>query len=236
MNKITNEQIDEIAESMPGGMEGFMKGWGWQQFARKLLGLQEQAILDLQVELAKVKKSRKKWRNRAIANLADAMQKAASDAVESLNKMAMSGDFVKVEAGEEKQEQAAQTLTHNGKTYPVGVWIEWGGGNKAPIPDGVKYRVRFGDGDESAWNTNASMSRWWKVGSDGDIVAFMIFDGNPESEFKESAWIDWNGGECPVGSEVIVQVKAGSESAAIAYQYPAMHFDWSKKLQYRVAK
>ena len=33
MTKITNEQINEIAESMPGGLEGFMKGWGWKQFA-----------------------------------------------------------------------------------------------------------------------------------------------------------------------------------------------------------
>lgn len=154
MTKITNEQINEIAESMPGGLEGFMKGWGWQQFARKLLSLQEQTILDLQVELAKSEKSRKKWRDRALsaeadareaiadfgelqaeinskkvastsglrikvsfdedrvkqmfgfvqcfAKSADAMQKAASDAVESLNKMSIGGNFVKVESGEEK--------------------------------------------------------------------------------------------------------------------------------------
>lgn len=171
MTKITNEQINEIAESMPGGLEGFMKGWGWQQFARKLLSLQEQTILDLQVELAKVKKSRKKWRNRAIANLAD---NAASDTVYSLNKMSIGGNFVNVESGEEKQEQAAQTLTHNGKTYPIGVWIEWNGGKEAPIPDGVEYRVKFLDGDKSSVNTNASMSRWWKVGSGGDITHFII--------------------------------------------------------------
>lgn len=174
MNKITNEQINEIAESMPGGLEGFLKGWGWQQFARKLLGLQEQTILDMQVKLAKVKKSRKKWRNRAIANLADAMQKSASDAVESLNKMSIGGDFVNVESVEEKPEQAAKKLTHNGKTYPVGVWIEWCGGEEAPIPDGVKYLVRFVDGDESAWNTNASSWRWDHVGNASDITAFMI--------------------------------------------------------------
>lgn len=97
MTKITNEQINEIAESMPGGLEGFMKRWGWQQFARKLLVLQEHKILYLQSKLAKVKKSRKKWRNRAIANFAD---NAASDTVDSLNKMSIGGDFVKVESGE----------------------------------------------------------------------------------------------------------------------------------------
>ena len=48
MTKITNEQINEIAESMPVGLEGFMKGWGWQQFAHKLIVLQEHKILNLQ--------------------------------------------------------------------------------------------------------------------------------------------------------------------------------------------
>lgn len=171
MTKITNEQINEIAESMPGGLEGFMKGWGWKQFARKLLSLQEHKILDLQSKLEKVKKSRKKWRNRAIANLAD---NAASDTVESLNKMSIGGDFVKVESGEEKQEQAAQTLTHNCKTYPVGVWIEWGGGEDSPIPNGVKYKAWFRDGDVSREYINAQSLRWNHVGDASDITAFMI--------------------------------------------------------------
>ena len=226
MTKITNEQINEIAESMPGGLEGFMKGWGWQQFARKLLSLQEQTILDLQVELAKSEKSRKKWRDRALsaeadareaiadfgelqaeinskkvastsclrikvsfdedrvkqmfgfvqcfAKSADAMQKAASDAVESLNKMSIGGNFVKVESGEEKQEQAAKTLTHNGKTYPIGVRIEWCGGEDSPIPDGVKYKAWFRGGEMSGENIHAKSLRWNHVGNAGDITAFMI--------------------------------------------------------------
>lgn len=33
---LTDEGINEIAESMPGGLAGFMKGWGWQQFARAI--------------------------------------------------------------------------------------------------------------------------------------------------------------------------------------------------------
>ena len=33
---LTDECINEIAESMPGGLAGFMKGWGWQQFARAI--------------------------------------------------------------------------------------------------------------------------------------------------------------------------------------------------------
>ena len=220
MNKITDEKITEVVESMPGYPDEF----NWMEFARKLLGLQEQTILDLQVELAKSEKSRKKWRDRALSAEADAreaiadfgelnnemrqlrepkeissiaelsmkvsidqehvnqilakifesIQKAASDAVESLNKMAMSGDFVKVEAGEEKQEQAAKTLTHNGKTYPVGVWIEWGGGKEAPIPDGVKHKVWFRRGCESSDDSDASSWCWRHVGNSTDITAFMI--------------------------------------------------------------
>lgn len=34
---LTDEQIDAIAESMPGGLDGFLKGWGWRQFARAVL-------------------------------------------------------------------------------------------------------------------------------------------------------------------------------------------------------
>lgn len=33
---LTPERIDEIAGSMPGGVEGFFKGWGWYQFARAI--------------------------------------------------------------------------------------------------------------------------------------------------------------------------------------------------------
>ena len=33
---LTDAGINEIAESMPGGLAGFMKGWGWQQFARAI--------------------------------------------------------------------------------------------------------------------------------------------------------------------------------------------------------
>lgn len=36
---LTDEQIDAVAESMPGGLAGFLKGWGWRQFAREILTL-----------------------------------------------------------------------------------------------------------------------------------------------------------------------------------------------------
>ena len=34
---LADQQIDAIAESMPGGLDGFLKGWGWRQFARAVL-------------------------------------------------------------------------------------------------------------------------------------------------------------------------------------------------------
>ena len=36
-DQLTNEQIDAIADAMPGGLEGFLNGWGWRQFARAVL-------------------------------------------------------------------------------------------------------------------------------------------------------------------------------------------------------
>lgn len=34
---LADQQIDAIAESMPGGLDGFLRGWGWRQFARAVL-------------------------------------------------------------------------------------------------------------------------------------------------------------------------------------------------------
>lgn len=36
---LSDEQIDAIADGMPGGLGGFLKTWGWRQFARKILDL-----------------------------------------------------------------------------------------------------------------------------------------------------------------------------------------------------
>ena len=33
---LTDERITQLAELMPGGLDGFLKGWGWQQFARSV--------------------------------------------------------------------------------------------------------------------------------------------------------------------------------------------------------
>lgn len=37
-SKLSDSEIDAIAEAMPGGLDGFLKGWGWRQFARAVIG------------------------------------------------------------------------------------------------------------------------------------------------------------------------------------------------------
>ena len=71
--------------------------------------------------------------------------------------------------------QAPETITHNGKTYPKGVWIDWHGGNEAPIPDGVWFKVKLRCG-EIGEDDEASTWVWsyGRVGVSGDIIAFMI--------------------------------------------------------------
>lgn len=39
---IPEARIKQIAEGMPGGLDGFLKGWGWLQFARAIE--QEQGV------------------------------------------------------------------------------------------------------------------------------------------------------------------------------------------------
>lgn len=36
---ISDDEISDIADSMPGGLDGFLKGWGWNQFARAILAM-----------------------------------------------------------------------------------------------------------------------------------------------------------------------------------------------------
>lgn len=33
---ITDEERHAIVDALPGGLDGFMKGWGWQQFAQAI--------------------------------------------------------------------------------------------------------------------------------------------------------------------------------------------------------
>lgn len=39
LQPLTDEQIDVVAEGMPGGIQGFLKSWGYRQFAREILNL-----------------------------------------------------------------------------------------------------------------------------------------------------------------------------------------------------
>lgn len=56
-----------------------------------------------------------------------------------------------------------------------GVWIEWNGDDKSPIPEGSKYMLRFRDGEAYTYaDCRRGFLRWGHIGSDGDIVAYKI--------------------------------------------------------------
>lgn len=40
--EMSDPEIDQVAESLPGGLDGFMKGWGWRHFAKAILNHLEQ--------------------------------------------------------------------------------------------------------------------------------------------------------------------------------------------------
>lgn len=46
LQSLTDDYIDKIAESMPGGLDGFLKGWGWRQYARAVLAAAPSAGAD----------------------------------------------------------------------------------------------------------------------------------------------------------------------------------------------
>ena len=48
MPQLTDERIDEIANSMDGGLDGFLKTWGWRQFAR---AIQKEVAFDPQFDV-----------------------------------------------------------------------------------------------------------------------------------------------------------------------------------------
>lgn len=50
---LTYEDINSIADSMPGGLDGFMKGWGWQQFARAVQAKSLESLVSKAQETAR---------------------------------------------------------------------------------------------------------------------------------------------------------------------------------------
>ena len=92
----------------------------------------------------------------------------------SLNRMAQNTELIKVEppsVGSKSHPPGNDGVTH----YSKGVWIDWHGGNEAPIPDGVWFKVKLRCG-EIGEDDEASTWVWsyGRVGVSGDIIAFMI--------------------------------------------------------------
>jgi hypothetical protein len=54
-------------------------------------------------------------------------------------------------------------------------WIEWGGGDACPVPNGAPVIVRHRDGSEHADRAGGVHSNDWSHdGVDGDIIAYRI--------------------------------------------------------------
>lgn len=63
-----------------------------------------------------------------------------------------------------------QTIHEN----EFGEWVEWRGGRRPPIPDGVKHQVRLRNLHELTANSRASALAWDHQRSARDIVAYRI--------------------------------------------------------------
>ena len=102
-------------------------------------------------------------------------------------------------------------------------WIEWGGG-KCPVEKGTIVDVRYRDGleisaipandDVSESARDASRTFWRNHGSISDIIAYRIHNLGVDHRAQYEAgieasddWIEWHGGDCPVDSDAIVEVK-----------------------------
>lgn len=55
-----------------------------------------------------------------------------------------------------------------------GDWIEWGGGDTCPVPEGVKAEIKFRDGDCAELDTWLDILEWRHKGYGSDIIAYRI--------------------------------------------------------------
>jgi hypothetical protein len=55
-----------------------------------------------------------------------------------------------------------------------GDWIEWGGGDTCPVPEGVKAEIKFRDGDCAEIDTWLDILEWRHKGYGSDIIAYRI--------------------------------------------------------------
>lgn len=55
-----------------------------------------------------------------------------------------------------------------------GEWIEWGGGDTCPVPEGVKAEIKFRDGDCAELDTWLDILEWHHKGYGSDIIAYRI--------------------------------------------------------------
>lgn len=55
-----------------------------------------------------------------------------------------------------------------------GEWIEWGGGDTCPVPEGVKAEIKFRDGDCAELDNWLDILEWRHKRYGSDIIAYRI--------------------------------------------------------------
>lgn len=111
-------------------------------------------------------------------------------------------------------------------------WIQWGGG-KCPVPSSEVVVVKFRDG-RIRDPYRADGYSWSKNGRSDDIIAYRIHKPDIDSRAQYEAdiaasdgWIDWHGGNCPVDSDAIVEVKYRKPNPYQFNNDRAGDFTWS---------
>ncbi len=85
--------------------------------------------------------------------------------------------------------------------------VVWRGGLYPAISPNKMVRVKFRGGVEFSNERLAKFVSWQHTGGDADVVEY-IYKNTP----KDDGWIQWGGGECPVGADIKAQVKLRDSS------------------------
>ena len=102
---------------------------------------------------------------------------AADDAVRDLIAAALDSQARQIEALTAERDELRKRLDDAKPATPApGEWIEWSGGDVAPVADGVSFEFKFRDGIPPVCGPyrDATKWRWNHHGISGDIVAYRI--------------------------------------------------------------
>ena len=94
-------------------------------------------------------------------------------------------------------------------------WITWNGGER-PVSGDTVVETRYCEGITDL--TEAGNLRWEHHNLSGDILAYRVVKQPAKSEQRATdseGWITWNGGECPVSGDTVVETRFWDDSTDI---------------------